>query len=61
MRPASIVTGLFPAALCGWLSAAGAAARDGVALTGEAALHTLFADRTFYGHTREGAAWMEYC
>jgi len=57
MRPASIVTGLFLAALCG---ASSAAAQDGVAITGEAALRALFADQTFYGHTSEGTAWMEY-
>jgi hypothetical protein len=57
MRSASIVTGLFLAALRG---ASSAAAEDGVAVTGEAALRALFADQTFHGHTREGAAWTEY-
>jgi hypothetical protein len=55
-----IVAGPFLAALGGRLSVSGAAAQDGVAINGEAALRTLFADQTCHGHTREGAAWTEY-
>jgi hypothetical protein len=47
MRPAPIVTGLCLSALCSGLSVAGAAAQDGAAITGEAALRTLFVDQTF--------------
>jgi hypothetical protein len=57
MRPAALVTALFLAALGG---ASGAAADDGVAITGEAALRALFADQTFYGHTSDDAPWTEY-
>jgi hypothetical protein len=60
MKPVSVATGLLLVALCGGLSVAGAAAEDGVAITGEPALRMLFVDQTFYGHTREGTAWTEY-
>jgi len=56
MKSAPLLAALFFAALCG----ASAAAEDGVAVTGETALRALFADRTFYGHTSEDAAWTEY-
>ena len=55
-----IAAALLLAALCGQLRAAGAAAQEGVAITGEAALRQLFADQTFHGYTREDAAWSEY-
>jgi hypothetical protein len=60
MRAASIVTALLLAALGGGPTVAGAAAQDGVAITGEPALRMLFVDQTFDGHTREGTAWTEY-
>jgi hypothetical protein len=60
MRLARATAILFLATFCGRLDVAGAAAQDGVAITGEGALRQLFADQTFSGHTREGAAWTEY-
>jgi hypothetical protein len=57
MRPASLAAALVLAASLG---AQVAIAQDDTAITGEAALRTLFTEQTFYGHTREGSAWTEY-